>query len=418
MPCDACSAARGLPLGWQRICVFLWAGLAANAILAQSRPDPFVRARERLIEQDLLPAGITEGRVLQVLRDTPRHEFVPLAQRKLAYLDMALPIGDQQTISSPFIVAFMTQSLDPQPTDRVLEIGTGSGYQAAVLSPLVAEVYSIEIVPTLGQRAERLLKRLKYDNVHVRIGDGFAGWPDKAPFDKIIVTCSPEAVPEPLVAQLGEGGSMIVPVGERYQQTLYRFTKQQGTLQPESLRPTLFVPMTGVAESRRNVQPDLAEVRIVNGDFEDTTDDHDQLPGWYYQRQVDSVRDDGAPEGQAYVRFSNITPGLASHALQGLAVDGERFREIEVSARVKWSQVVEGPEGDMLPSVAVSFYDTNRTPLGQQWLGPWSGSGDWSRVAHVFRVPRKAKEAILRIGLFGATGEFCVDDIRLVSRPR
>ncbi len=400
------------------ICVFLITVLATSMIPAQSRIDSLAIARERLVEQDLMPAGITQSNVLQAVRDTPRHEFVPLAQRKMAYLDMALPIGDRQTISSPFIVAYMTQSLDPQPTDRVLEIGTGSGYQAAILSPLVADVYSIEIVPTLGRRAERLLKRLKYENVHVKIGDGFAGWPGEAPFDKIIVTCSPESVPQPLVDQLREGGSMIVPVGERYQQTLYRFTKEQGVLQPESLRPTLFVPMTGVAESHRNVLPNLEVVQIVNGDFEDAADESDQLPGWYYQRQVARIRDDSAPHGEAYARFSNVTPGLASHALQGFAVDGEQFRDLQVSARVQWSEVVPGPQTDMRPSLAISFYDANRTPLGQQWLGPWSGNGDWSRVAGEFRVPLKAKEAILRIGLFGATGEFCVDYVRLVPKSR
>ncbi len=147
---------------------------------------------------------------------------------------MALPIGDSQTISSPFIVALMTAALDPQPTDKVLEIGTGSGYQAAVLSPLVEHVYSIEIVEELGQTAKRTLSRLDYKNVSTRIGDGFLGWPNAAPFDKIIVTCSPESVPRPLIEQLREGGQMIIPVGERYQQTLYRMTKKDGELGPRA----------------------------------------------------------------------------------------------------------------------------------------------------------------------------------------
>ena len=140
---------------------------------------------------------------------------------------MALPIGEQQTISPPFIVAYMTQEIDPQPTDRVLEIGTGSGYQAAMLSPLVKEVYTIEIVEPLGKRAARTLKRLGYKNVFAKVGDGYLGWPEAAPFDKIIVTCSPEKVPQPLVDQLKDGGLMIVPVGERYQQNLYLFRKHE-----------------------------------------------------------------------------------------------------------------------------------------------------------------------------------------------
>ncbi|MCA9266515.1 MAG: protein-L-isoaspartate(D-aspartate) O-methyltransferase, partial [Planctomycetales bacterium] len=193
-------------------------------------PQPFAAARDKLIRDEIVGAGVTEERVIQAMLDTPRHEFLPAAVRKWAYYDMALPIGDQQTISSPFIVAYMTESLDPQGTDTVLEIGTGSGYQAAVLSPLVKHVYSIEIVPQLGKRAAATLQRLKYDNVTVRIGDGYLGWEEHAPYDKVIVTCSPEQVPQPLVDQLREGGRLIVPVGERYQQTLYLFRKQQGKL--------------------------------------------------------------------------------------------------------------------------------------------------------------------------------------------
>src|SRR3990172_8484116 len=164
---------------------------------------------------------------------------------------MALPIGDEQTISPPFVVAYMTQEIAPHPTDRVLEIGTGSGYQAAVLSPLVRNVYTIEIVEPLGRRAARTLKKLGYKNVFVKVGDGYLGWPDAAPFDKIIVTCSPEKVPQPLVDPLRDGGLMIIPVGERYQQNLYLMRKMGDRLESESLKATLFVPMTGEAELQR-----------------------------------------------------------------------------------------------------------------------------------------------------------------------
>ena len=246
----------------------------------------FRRARRAMVENEIIGAGVKDPRVIEVLLKTDRHEFVPRKLRRMAYYDMALPIGANQTISSPFIVSFMTESLDPQPTDKVLEIGTGSGFQAAVLSPLVAEVYTIEIVESLGRQAERVLKRLRYENVHVRVGDGFKGWPEHAPFDKIIVTCSPEKVPVPLVEQLREGGRMVVPVGERYQQTLYLFTKRDGKLAKESLRPTLFVPMTGTAEANREVKPDPSNPQIVNGDFESATDEEQLVPGWYYGRQV------------------------------------------------------------------------------------------------------------------------------------
>ena len=151
----------------------------------------------------------------------------------------------------------------------MLEIGTGSGYQAAVLSPLVKDVYSIEIVESLGKHAAQTLKRLKYTNVHTKIGDGYLGWPEHAPFDKIIVTCSPEKVPQALVDQLKEGGRMIVPVGERYQQVLYLFKKKDGKLINEALRPTLFVPMTGTAEDEREIKPDPLHPKLVNGGFEE-----------------------------------------------------------------------------------------------------------------------------------------------------
>ena len=246
--------------------------LALVAVLSPNMvaqvPDEYAKDRQQMVQEVLVAAGVKDPRVLRSAGNTPRHEFVERKYRRYAYLDMALPIGDSQTISSPFIVAYMTESIDPQPTDRVLEIGTGSGYQAAILSPLVRSVYSIEIVPTLGRTAERTLQRLNYENVHTRIGDGFKGWQEHAPFDKIIVTCSPENIPKPLVQQLREGGLMVIPVGERFQQTLYLMRKQNGKLVSEALRPTLFVPMTGQAEKDRQVLPDPLHPKVINGNFE------------------------------------------------------------------------------------------------------------------------------------------------------
>ena len=226
----------------------------------------------KMVDDEIASEGVTNERVLRAMRETPRHEFMPVNRRRLAYYDMALPIGNEQTISPPFVVAYMTQEIDPQPTDRVLEIGTGSGYQAAVLSPLVRNVYTIEIVEPLGKRAARTLKKLGYKNVSVRVGDGYLGWPEAAPFDKIIVTCSPEKVPQPLVDQLRDGGLMIVPVGERYQQNLYLFRKHGDQLKSEALKATLFVPMTGEAESQRKVLPDPLHPKIANGGFEEVLD--------------------------------------------------------------------------------------------------------------------------------------------------
>jgi len=375
--------------------------------------DRFTEARHEMVERVIVAAGVKDPRVIQAMKETPRHEFVPLAQRRYAYYDMALPIGESQTISPPFIVAFMTEALDPQPTDRVLEIGTGSGYQAAVLSPLVDEVYTIEIVPSLGRQAARTLKRLRYDNVHVKVGDGFKGWPQHAPFDKIIVTCSPEKVPVPLVTQLKEGGRMVIPVGERYQQMLYLFTKKQGKLVHEALRPVLFVPMTGTAEERRQVQPDPANPAIQNGGFERAVGDPPRPAGWHYQRQLEWVEDDEAPEGEHYVTFSNADPGRHSQALQGFPVDGRAVRELDVSLVVRAEGVRSGQNQRQVPALGVTFFDENRAPLGDAVIGPWLGSFDWRPQGRRIAVPPHAREAVLRIGLMGAVGEMSVDAIEI-----
>jgi protein-L-isoaspartate(D-aspartate) O-methyltransferase len=212
--------------------------------------DHFAAGRRRMVQEQLSGSGrnITNARVLAVMEKIPRHEFVPSEFRFRAYEDRALPIGYDQTISQPYIVAFMTEQLDPRPTDRVLEIGTGSGYQAAVLALLVAEVYTIEIIEPLAQRAEADLKRLGYTNIRVRAGDGSPGWPEAAPFDTIIVTCAPGKVPPPLVEQLRDGGRMIIPVGPWGDQELVLLRKQGEQLEQRAVLPVRFVPMTGGAQ--------------------------------------------------------------------------------------------------------------------------------------------------------------------------
>ena len=212
----------------------------------------FAAERHRMVQDQLAAPsrGITNVRVLAAMARVPRHEFVPAELRNRSYEDGALPIGHDQTISQPFVVAFMTEKLEPQPTDKVLEIGTGSGYQAAVLAELVAEVYTIEIIEPLAQRAEADLRRLGYTNIHVRAGDGYQGWPEAAPFDSVIVTCAPEAIPRPLIAQLKDGGRMIIPVGPTWEQQLILLRKQGNELVTRDVLPVRFVPMTG--ESERN----------------------------------------------------------------------------------------------------------------------------------------------------------------------
>ncbi len=383
--------------------------------------DPYEQKRNEMVQQYIETAGVRDERVLQSLRDTARHEFVPRAVRSRAYLDMALPIGEAQTISSPFIVAMMTEALDPRPTDVVLEIGTGSGYQAAVLSPLVSKVYSIEIVPELGLAAANVLERLEYKNVFTRVGDGFLGWPEVAPFDKMIVTCSPENVPKPLLDQLKEGGQMIIPVGERYQQTLYRMIKQEGKLVRQPLRPTLFVPMTGEAEANRKVHPDPQNPKVINGDFEEggasSLGKNGLVFGWYYGRQVkrlsEANRSSSDAEVRTFARFENQTPGLDSHLLQGIPIDGQVVSLVRLGAMVRTKDVRRGTSKEDLPVLALTLYDEERKELGSVWLGPYRGTSEWKRSSRLVPIPPATREAILRIGLFGATGIADFDEISI-----
>ncbi|MBI84071.1 MAG: protein-L-isoaspartate O-methyltransferase [Planctomycetaceae bacterium] len=375
--------------------------------------DPLTEARHQLVARELIPAGINNPLVIAAMRKTPRHEFVPPAKRKLAYFDMALPIGGGQTISPPYIVAFMTEQLDPQPTDRVLEIGTGSGYQAAVLSELVRHVYSIEIVESLGRKARTRLKRLRYKNVHIKIGDGYEGWPEHAPFDKVIVTCSPEKVPQQLIEQLAEGGSLVVPVGERFQQQLWKFTKVDGKLKRESLQTTFFVPMTGRAEELRQILPDSKNPALVNGSFEELLDESSLPRGWYYVRlgQVEATPD--APVEDRVMKFANSTAGRNAHAMQALGLDGRHIQEIAISYWIRGNRLQAGRFAHERPGFIIEFYGHNRAPVGFEQRGNGSGSFAWKQESERVQVPTAARAAVIGIGLFGATGEVWWDDMQI-----
>jgi len=222
------------------------------AAYQQSRSQDYYRLREEMVSQQLEPRGINHGPTLEAMRKVERQRFVPASCQDKAYIDGPLPIGYGQTISQPFIVAMMTQLLRPHPSDRILEIGTGSGYQAAVLAEMAGSVYTVEIVEQLAVRAKKLLSDLGYKNVEVHIGDGYNGLPDKAPFDAIIVTAAPEAVPPPLIAQLKEGGKIIVPVGPQTDvQTLVLIEKRNGELVKTALIPVRFVPLIREVDSRQ-----------------------------------------------------------------------------------------------------------------------------------------------------------------------
>jgi protein-L-isoaspartate(D-aspartate) O-methyltransferase len=211
----------------------------------------FAAEREKMVEEQLRPRSIKDERVLAAMAKVPREEFVAENLRDKSYSDSALPIGHDQTISQPFIVAFMTEQLRLQPGDRVLEVGTGSGYHAAVLAELVKDVYTIEIVEPLAKDASARLTRLGYSNAHVKVGDGYQGWPELAPFDAIIVTCAPDKVPQPLAQQLKENGRMIVPVGNGMDQQLYLLEKKDGQLAQTAILPVRFVPMIGEAAAKK-----------------------------------------------------------------------------------------------------------------------------------------------------------------------
>jgi len=238
-------------------CVF-GSALAATALLflsgCQQPPAPqppptfapvsLESQRERMVKDQIRARGVKDDRVLAAMAHVPREEFVPADQRPYAYQDRPLPIGEGQTISQPYIVALMTELLEVKKGDSVLEIGTGSGYQAAVLAELTPNVYTIEIIPSLAQRAEKTLRRVGYATIKVKTGDGYLGWPEHGPFDGIIVTCAPEKVPRPLQDQLAEGGTMVIPVGPEWTgQTLYLLRKKGGKLETTAVVPVRFVPM-------------------------------------------------------------------------------------------------------------------------------------------------------------------------------
>ena len=203
-----------------------------------------------MVDNQIAGRGIKDERVLAALRAVPRHEFVPADRKDDAYADKPLPIGYGQTISQPYVVAVMTELLDLPPDAKVLEVGTGSGYQAAVLAELAADVYSIEIVEPLASQAEARLKALGYARVHVRVGDGYAGWPEHAPFDGIIVAAAPQAVPPPLLAQLKPGARLVIPVGDEDQTLRVYERSADGSLRHRAVFGVRFVPMTGQAQAR------------------------------------------------------------------------------------------------------------------------------------------------------------------------
>lgn len=396
-------------LKWLAAVLLISLAPAAGHVYAQT--DTILKAqRLKMVDVEIAKEGIANEDVLDALRKVPRHKFVPPQLINRAYQDAVLPIGHKQTISPPFIVAYMTEVLDPKKDDKVLEIGTGSGYQAAVLAELCKEVYTIEIVEPLGKQAAARLKDLGYNNVHVKVGDGYKGWPEHAPFDKIIVTCSPESVPQALADQLKEGGRMIVPLGERYQQVFVLLEKKDGKLQRTKLVPTFFVAMTGEAESNREVKPDGIP-HLKNGGFEEHTN---FLPdNWYCKRQV-TISREGAAEGQSFAQFFNSDPGRGSCLFQGMSADAKKVKSLTISAKIRGKNISPGPDHkNEQAAISVLFLDSTFNQLNIFHMGPYHGSFHWTTVTGTTTVPETAQVAVIRIGLNGATGILGVDDVRV-----
>ncbi|MBI9037071.1 MAG: protein-L-isoaspartate(D-aspartate) O-methyltransferase [Bacteroidales bacterium] len=221
------------------ICIIL----LSSCYSQEFQSDSFAKRRDRMVLEQIELRGINDRAVLNAMRKVPRHKFVPDIYIEYSYNDYPLPIGEGQTISQPYIVAFMTDELKLEPTDKVLEIGTGSGYQAAVLAEICDTVYTIEIFESLGNKAKKLLRKLNYENIKIKIGDGYKGWLEFSPFDVIIVTCSPTEIPQALIDQLKEGGRMIIPVGTKNNQNLVLLKKKNGKIKQHSVLPVRFVPM-------------------------------------------------------------------------------------------------------------------------------------------------------------------------------
>jgi protein-L-isoaspartate(D-aspartate) O-methyltransferase len=226
-----------------------WLGCGVSSRDAPpAAPDAHADARARMVREQLVARGIRDARVLEAMGRVPRHELVPEGVRGEAYEDGPLPIGQGQTISQPYIVAAMSEAAALSGSERVLEVGTGSGYQAAVLSALAREVYTIELEPELAARAKRDLARIGCTNVHTRTGDGYRGWPEAAPFDAILVTAAPDHVPPDLIAQLATGGRLVIPVGGSFDQDLWLYTKTAQGVERKHLLPVRFVPLRGESE--------------------------------------------------------------------------------------------------------------------------------------------------------------------------
>ena len=332
-----------------------------------------------MVQKEVVGRGVRDQRVCSAMREVPRHLFVPADQRKSAYLDGALPIGNGQTITSPYVVAFMTEKLEPQATDKVLEIGTGSGYQASVLSRLVAEVYTIEIVEPLGQRAARTIQRLGYRQRPRQDRRRLSRLAGTRALRQDHCHLLAGGHSSQLVDQLREGGRLVVPLGERFQQNLYLFRKTNGQLQKEKLESTFFVPMTGKAEELRLTKDDSGIPQPVNASFEETG-----AGDWRTTAGSTSDRPRWCPTARHRMA---VTAWCSPTTCQGRTPMPCRQSGWTAASSRAWRCRCTGGRGGSSdqqnktrqPRVELTFYDEDRALIRTLTLGPWDGDSPWSR---------------------------------------
>ena len=384
--------------------------LLAVAANGQNR-DPWAEARARMVEYEVVAAGVKDARVCDAMRTVPRHEFIPAAMRRYAYFDMAVPIGEGQTISSPFIVAYMTEQLQPQPTDKVLEIGTGSGYQAAVLSGLVAKVYSIEIVElagkTCGANAPPAGLQEHRDEDRRRLSRLAGTCPLRQDHRHLLAGERPQAAGGATQGGRPIGGSPRASATSKLSTCSRKSTTSS---RPSPCSRRFSCRWWAAPRMSGSCSPTPSEPAIINGDFKNLSGD--QPVGWYYLRQG-RVEPSGRTPGGNCLSLRNDSPGRAALALQAVGIDGRLTREIEISLWVRGQNVQPGSLPEQPPALSIAFFNANRQQVGRQEIGPWSGSFDWMEKRLRIKVPPSARLASVEVGLGGGTGRLSVTEVTM-----
>jgi len=384
----------------------------AFPLAAEEQADAYGDARTTMVDADLSGNGIGNERLLKAMRTIPRHRFCLPEDQKHAYADQSLPIGHKRKLASPYVTAGLIELLDPRPNDRILELGTGSGYQAAILSQLATDVYSVESIEELGKASASLLKELKCKNVHTRIGDTLEGWPEAAPFDRILFTSCSGTVPAALIDQLRERGKVVVDAVCGNEELFHLFEKQHGRLVALKVWSPFSIANADNLKQHRDEKQSPNKSEIENGDFELSEDG--KATGWYFQRQAALAEDREAPNNHV-LTFENKEPGRHAQAIQEVAIDGRAVVSLRLSVRAKGLEIHNSSSADK-PSMVIRFYDAHQRPITVEpsaILGPWRGTFGWETYTCVSSVPKTTRKALVVISMGGATGRLTVDDAQL-----